>query len=108
MRARTKLRDALPLLTAALHNLRECAREHLAFVIIEDDVTGRFVQFSGSNCDPLWFDAPQLGVINSGPKFDRPEDAAEYALRRMRLNHRLPESAELHITFESTRKNQPS
>ena len=108
MKRLSRLRDALPILVEALQNLRECAEEHKAFVIIEDVVTERFVQFSGSNTKPLWFDAPQLGVINSGPKFELPEEAAQYALAQMRGAHRLPEFAELEITFESTCNEQPS
>ena len=103
----THLQDALGPLEETLGRLRECAREHLAFVIIEDPVSGRFVQFSGSNRDPLWFDAPQLGVVNSGPKFDSPRDAALYALDRLR-DLRVPELAEVEIVFESTRHQKPS
>jgi hypothetical protein len=99
---RHQLAIALEPLTRALRSLQECARAHRAFVIVEDTVTGRF---SGSSEDPLWFDAPQLGVVNTGPKFEDAEEAAEYALRALLENHRLPEFAILSIVFESTGKD---
>lgn len=97
---RFKLADGLEPVTHALSSLQQCAPEHRAFVILDDTVTGRFVQFYGSSTDGLNFDAPQLGKI--GPKFYDPMVAAAYALEQLRTAHRLPEFAELSITFEST------
>ncbi len=103
-----KLAEAEAPLTRALSALLECAREHRAFVIVEDTITGRYVQFSGSSAEPLWFDAPQLGIKNSGPKFTDPGEAARYALSQLRGPHRLPDGALLRFVFDSTLKNEPS
>lgn len=95
-------------LTRTLRDLQQCAREHRAFVIVQDVATSRYVQFTGSDRDPLWFDAPQLGVVNTGPTFTDAGEAARYALAQLRGPHRLPDVATLTIVFDSTRAARPS
>lgn len=102
-----QLSEAVEPILRALESLQQCANEHRAFVIIEDSVTGKFVQFSGSKDKPLWIDVPQLGIVNNGPKFESAAEAARFALDVLLLSHHLPVTALLQITFESTRRSLP-
>ena len=60
------LRDLVPALTLALDELMSSDLERRPFVIVEDTVTRRFVQFARRyrpKTGELLFDAPMLNVI---------------------------------------------
>ena len=119
---RPKLADAAEPIRAALERLAESPREHRCFVVIEEPLTGRFVQF----CTPLlpsrFAGSPQL--VGDGPlifdgtgavgrdayepvqEFCDVDGALSFALDT--LKEYLPGEAELHITEEATRTERPS
>ncbi len=107
---------------AALERLAESPRELRCFVIVEEPLTGRFVQF----CTPLppsrFAGSPQLvgdeplifdGTGAVGRDAYEPvqelcdvDGALAFALDT--LKEYLPGEAELHITEESTRMERPN
>ena len=117
-----KLADAAEPIRAALQRLIEAPAELRCFVIIEEPLTGRFVQFctppppSGfvgrpefPGEGPLIFDGSGIaGKQAYEPVQERCEiDEAVFCALEVLEKH-LPGEAELHITEESTRMEAPS
>ena len=122
-----------PMLTAELKRLPQ---EHRCFVIAEDTVTKKFVQFAGPDHGPILVDLPILkndleslsrafrtfswdvkgpwehNVSDSHITFMKrnlaPEDAAKLAMLLLREVHLLPEFAVMRIVEESTQIKEPS
>lgn len=116
-----KLADAQPEIRAAILRLLEKPKEHRPFLIVENKVTGQFVQFAGSDREDLLFDVPALGVsYRMGMKFrdDNPHmDPANVrelavmgalaAVRTLRNDFRLPDFAEIDL-YEAAGTRDPS
>jgi len=119
-----KLSDAREPIHAALQRLAESPRELRCFVIIQNPLTGRFVQY-GTPPPPSKFDGSERldcgdkpifydGTGNGKPggfseelnKCCTVERGVEIALTV--LKEYLPEDAELRITEESTHVSRPS
>lgn len=130
-----KLEDAEAPIRAALERLAESPIEHLCFVIIEErEVTGRFVQFctppppsrfkgsprarwwryhntpiSERKPLPLIYDGTGLsGKCAYEPVQEQCDVDGAVAFALDTLSKYLPPEAELHITADSTRTEQPS
>ena len=117
-----KLADAEPPIRAALERLADSPRELRCFVIVEEPLTGRFVQFCTPPPPSRFARSPRL--VGDGPLiFDGTgvcgKDAYEpvqepcnvdegiyFALDT--LEEYLPGEAELRITEEATRTERPS
>lgn len=117
-----KLAEAEPPIRAALERLADSPREHRCFVIIEELLTGRFVQFCTPPPPSRFVGSPQLvgdgplifdgtGVVSKDAyepvqEFCDVDGALSFALDT--LKEYLPGEAELHITEEATRTERPS
>jgi len=117
-----KLSDAEVQIVAALRRLQQTPAKHRPFVIVEDTVTDKFVQFRGSDGDPLLLDLPTNELSseaarraatmlkhNGSPDFpayqadcQTVEWGARVAMRVLREVHELPEFAELRILEETS------
>jgi len=84
----------------ALTRLLSKPRSQRPFVIITDQVTGRFVQFAGSMEEPLIFDVPQLSFSEKIDKI--PGTGADAALRVLQHDFSLPLEAILTIEESDT------
>ena len=104
---------------AALATLKRSPERLRRFVVVEDVVTGRFVQFYGSEERGIYIDLPCATVSSRGhsaaaafldrgfngdgmperfhKKLDNEQEGARLALRVLREVHDLPDSAELQI-----------
>lgn len=79
------VKKALPVLEAALSAMLARDEGYGPFLIVEDDVpigpahegqAGRFVQFCGSQSQPLRFEAPSVGIYEEHDRDDVPASAA--------------------------------
>ncbi len=119
---RPKLSEAEAPIRAALERLAESPRELRCFVIIEEPLTGRFVQFCTPPPPSRFAGSPQLVgdeplIFDGTGAVDKDEyepvqelcdvDGALYFALDT-LKEYLPGEAELHITEESTRMERPS
>jgi hypothetical protein len=89
-----KLSEAAEQIDAAIERMLQRPKSSLPFVIVEDTVTGKFVQFCGSAAESLKFDCPALGI--NSVEVDRSVSAASSALCALRQQG-LPDFAELKI-----------
>lgn len=100
------LRDLVPELTVVLEELMASDLERRPFVIIQDTVTKKFVQFIRRykpKTGELLFDVPLMGVVLKpcpGPAY-----GAELAADVMTLHFKLPDSAELVIRVDGDEAN---
>lgn len=117
-----KLADAAEPIRAALERLAESPREFRCFVIIEEPLTGRFVQFCTppppskfANSPRLTGDEPLIydgtGIVHRDAyeivqEFCDVDGALFFALDT--LSQYVPPEAELRITEESTQMGRPS
>lgn len=117
------LRDAAGPVRAALDRLAETPRELRCYVIIEDRVTGRFVQFCTPPPRSRFGDGPPLAFTKEPLIFDGTGDGkrggyvyiqvpcdvargVELALGALAVS--LPPEAELRIIEEATHRERPS
>jgi len=77
-----KLTEAEAEIIAALGRLLEKPKAHRPFVIIEHAPRDVFVQFAGSDSEPLLIDCPALGVSEPCSEIS---SAASRAVRLLRL-----------------------
>lgn len=119
------MQDAQPAIVEALDRLLQAPLEHRCFVIVNDLIMDRFVQFGVRlNRRVLFLDLPYVALENIDPErsaavrrlftlADRDEHAfvrevssatigAELAMRVLREVHLLPEFAQLKIVEESS------
>ena len=117
-----KLSEATDSIRMALERLAESPRELRCFVIVEEPLTGRFVQFCTPPPPSLFVGSPRL--VGDGPlifdgtgavgkdayepvqEFCDVDGALYFALDT--LKEYLPGEAELRITEEATRTERPS
>jgi hypothetical protein len=106
------LSDARSAIRAELQKLFECPRALRPFVIVQDTVTEKFVQFAGSMEEGAFLDVPALGImaqiypvpLNAIHNVDV---AVEQAVLYLKMQG-LPEFAELRVSFETTQEDEPS
>jgi hypothetical protein len=105
-------------LRAQLALLKQAPAANKPFVLVEDEVTGRFVQFAGGDTyGPTLFDVP--GRVEY-PDTDNPigksvklrtdsiDALVSWAVTMLGGPLRLPENAKLRIYFETTQEEEPS
>lgn len=100
------LRELVPTLRAALDELMASDLERRPFVIVEDVVTRRFVQFArlfAPKTGALLFDVPSLGVVLL-PCPDT-KTGAEWAARVLAYSFGLPDIAELVVINDGDAAN---
>lgn len=105
-RRRVLLRNLRPVLIAALDEIMASDLERRPFVIVEDTITKRFVQFARlykPKTGELCFDVPKLG-INMKPCPD-PKTGADWAAETLAENLDLPASAELVVKIDGDETN---
>jgi hypothetical protein len=96
---RTALRDVEPLIRAALESMISTPESQRPFVVVQDTVTERFVQFCGSLERGALFDVPALGIVaDPCPTI---ADGVQRALDTLRGPLRLPEEAQLVVVFDT-------
>lgn len=117
-----KLSEAEVPIRAALERLADSPRELRCYVIIEDPLTGRFVQFCTPAPPSRFVGSPRIKttypLIFDGTGKRKPEDYEPFQetcdvdfgvhLAIDILSKHLPQDAELRIVEESTRNTKPS
>jgi hypothetical protein len=107
-----KLKDARPEIAAAIGRMLEKPRAHRPYLVITDTVTGTFVQFCGSDQEPLLFDVPVLGIVGRpvNKQRDLPatlDHAAELAVNVL-VGLNLPSFAEIKLEEGVQTEGEPS
>jgi hypothetical protein len=99
-----ELAELRPALERALVHLRQTPHAHRPFVLVQDVVTGRFVQFAGSDVEGIVFDCPALHVTLP---VETIAEAAKLGWATLRGHLRLPDVATLRIQIStSTRPSE--
>lgn len=95
----TSLREVEPLIRASLESMLATPESQRPFVVVQDIVTERFVQFCGSPERGVLFDVPALGIIAEPCR--HVADGVERALATLRGPFALPEDAQLVVVFDT-------
>jgi hypothetical protein len=102
----TALGEVEPLIRASLESMLATPESQRAFVLVEDIVTERFVQFCGSLERGVMFDVPALGIVAEPCR--NVTDAVERALATLRGPLALPEQAALVVVFDTQPQGERS
>jgi len=96
---RTALRDVAPLIQYALESMTATPEPLRPFVVVQDTVTRRFVQFCGSLERGVLFDVPVLGIV--ADPCPTVAEGVQRALDTLRGPLCLPEDAQLVVVFDT-------
>lgn len=95
---RTALKDVELVLRSSLQSMLATPESQRPFVVVQDMVTERFVQFCGSLERGVMFDVPALGIVAEPCTVS---EGVQRALDTLRGPLALPDEAELVVVFDT-------
>lgn len=102
----TPLGEVEPLLRAALESMLATPESQHPFVLVEDVVTERFVQFCGSLERGILLDVPALGIVADPCR--HVAEGVQRALYALRGPLALPDEAKLVVVFDTQPRDERS